>query len=116
MKAKLAEDKQKKLDDLKVKKLAAKAKSEDAEAAFQAWKNKKDEERKKSGQGPVKVNRQKQNGEVEKVKKLEAAAEAYENWLEFIEQREQEEKYAEEERLLREMWRPPWYPAGVADP
>lgn len=124
LKAKMIENKQKRLEELEVKKANAKAKREDAEAAFNAWKNKKDEERtgtsKKSGQ-QQKVSRKglatasAASTGLEKEKKLEAAKEAYENWLEYIEQREQEEKFAEEERLLREMWRPPWYPAGIAD-
>ena len=53
--------------------------------------------------------------EADKEKRLEDARDAYENWLEYIEQREEEDKCAEEERELREMWRPPWYPAGIAD-
>ena len=118
-------EKQKALDDLEAKKIAAKEKREAAEAAFNGWKNNKKEEKLKKK--PVTAALQKASAaaggggrdtdvtEADKEKRLEDARDAYENWLEYIEQREEEDKCAEEERELREMWRPPWYPAGIAD-
>ena len=52
---------------------------------------------------------------VDKEAKLKEAHEAYEAWLEYVEHREEEKRYEEEERQLREMWRPPWYPAGKGE-
>jgi hypothetical protein len=53
---------------------------------------------------------------VDKEAKMREAREAYEAWLEYVEQREEEKRFEEEERQLREMWRPPWYPAGKSEP
>ena len=77
--------------------------------AFKAWKAKKVEERKNCKKS---VNLQEKKSSKER---LEAARDAYDNWLEYVEQREEEERLAEEERVLREMWRPPWYPPGIAE-
>ena len=110
MKQKLEEDKQKTLEELKKKKEDAAEQKEAAELAFKAWLQQKKELKKEAKKKPGKGQ-----AVEDKAQRLEAAHEAYENWLEYIEQREEEEKYAEEERVLREMWRPPWYPAGIAD-
>ena len=123
MKIKMGLEKQKALDDLEAKKIAAKEKREAAEAAFNGWKNNKKEEKlkKKPVNALQKIGVATAGGkdtevtEADKEKRLEDARDAYENWLEYIEQREEEDKCAEEERELREMWRPPWYPAGIAD-
>ena len=49
--------------------------------------------------------------EQENQKKYEDACQAYEDWLVYVERREEEERLVEEERILREAWKPPWYPA-----
>ena len=112
----MSEEKQRALEELEVKKVAAKENREAAEAAFNCWKTKKKEEnlKKKPAKAASAIEKE-AVAEVETEKKLEAARDAYENWLEYIEQREEEDKCAEEERELREMWRPPWYPPGIAD-
>ena len=117
MKVKMSEEKQRALEELEVKKVAAKENREAAEAAFNCWKTKKKEEslEKKPAKAAAAAIEKEAVAEVETEKKLEAARDAYENWLEYIEQREEEDKCAEEERELREMWRPPWYPPGIAD-
>ena len=117
MKVKMSEEKQRSLEELEVKKAAAKENREAAEAAFNCWKTKKKEEnlKKKPAKAAAAAIEKEAVAEVETEKKLEAARDAYENWLEYIEQREEEDKCAEEERELREMWRPPWYPPGIAD-
>ena len=96
--------------------MSAKESREAAEAAFNGWKEKKKEERLKKKPSKASATAGKEIlTEAETEKKLEAAKDAYENWLEYIEQREEEDKCAEEERELREMWRPPWYPAGISE-
>jgi colicin import membrane protein len=118
MKDKMTEEKKKKLEEIEAKKAAAKEKSESAAAAFKGWTAKKVEDSKKSPQikAPKKAgSKTDENGNNDKHERLEAARDAYDNWLEYVEQREEEERFAEEERVLREMWRPPWYPAGIAD-
>ena len=115
-KAKIAEGKKKKLDEIEASRAEAKEKKEAAELAFNAWKAKKKEERKKGSLAPAgNMQSTKKNAKVDKSERLEAAREAYENWLEYVENREIEERFAEEERVLRELWRPPWYPPGIAD-
>ena len=109
----MVQDKQKAIEDLEAKKIAAKEKREDAEAAFNAWKNKKKEDMLKKK--PTKAVGKEVVAEVEAEKRLEAAKDAYENWLEYIEQRDEEDKCAEQERELRFLWRPPWYPAGISE-
>ena len=47
----------------------------------------------------------------ENQKKYEDACQAYEDWLVYVERREEEERLVEEEKILREAWKPPWYPA-----
>ena len=118
MKVKMSEEKQRALEELEVKKVAAKDNREAAEAAFNCWKTKKKEEnlkKKPAKAAAVAAIEKEAVAEVETEKKLEAARDAYENWLEYIEHREEEDKCAEEERELREMWRPPWYPPGIAE-
>ena len=109
IKAKIVQDKKKKLEDIEANRAEAKEKKESAELAFKAWKAKKVEERKNCKKS---VNLQEKKSSKER---LEAARDAYDNWLEYVEQREEEERLAEEERVLREMWRPPWYPPGIAE-
>ena len=108
-KIKIAEAKQKKLDELETKKNEAKEKKEASETAFKAWLSKKQEDHKKSTGKLKDVNGN------DKTQRLEAAKEAYESWLDYVEQREEEERFAEEEKVLRELWRPPWYPAGISE-
>jgi len=48
---------------------------------------------------------------VDKEARLKEAHEAYEAWLEYVDEREEEKRLEEEEKKLRDMWRPPWYPA-----
>ncbi len=112
LKAKVTEEKKARLEELKAKQAEAKDKREAAEAAFKAWKAKKLEDHKKALGKAVKVEKDVNDNSEQR---LEAAREAYDNWLEFVEQREEEDRFAEEEKMLREMWRPPWYPAGIAD-
>ena len=87
----------------------AKEKKEASETAFKAWLSKKQEDHKKSTGKLKDVNGN------DKTQRLEAAKEAYESWLDYVEQREEEERFAEEEKVLRELWRPPWYPAGISE-
>ena len=109
-KTKIANVKKKKLEELEAKKLEAKEKKESADAAFKAWLAKKADEHKQKKSGKKDLN-----GNHEKEKRLEAAKEAYESWLDYVEQREEEQKFVLEETVLRDLWRPPWYPAGIAD-
>ena len=106
---------QARLDEVAKKKRDATEKKEDAEKAFNAWKNQKDEARKKALEMSAKDRSKLKEQPVDKEAKLREAREAYEAWLEFVEQREEEKRFEEEERQLREMWRPPWYPGGKAD-
>lgn len=107
LKKRMEEEKAKRLAELEKKREEARGKKEDAESAFKAWKAAKDEMKKSRSDGS---KLDKNNNE-----RNDAARRAYDDWLEFTEQREREEKYAEEERILRDLWRPPWYPGGIAD-
>ena len=82
---------------------------------LKAWKNQKAEEaREKRKEAADKEKDKKKDPdqiELENQQKYDDAIKAYEDWLEYVEKREEEERLIEEERLLREAWRPPWYPA-----
>ena len=105
------------MEELKDKKAEAKEKKESSEAAFKAWLSKKQSENNNVNNNKN-VNKNEKSTDPpdkDKSQRLEAAKEAYESWLDYVEQREDEERFAEEERILRELWRPPWYPGGIAD-
>ena len=74
VKAKLVQDKKKKLEEVENLRSEAKEKKEAAELAFKAWKAKKEEERKKSS--PIKTDKVKKSTPEDKSKRLEAAREA----------------------------------------
>ena len=99
------------LQEIEKKREDAREKKSDSEAAFKGWLAKKAslaaEARTK---GTRKVVRGKGSAEKDR---SDASRKAYEDWLDIIEQRELEDKYAEEERLVRSLWRPPWYPGGI---
>ena len=115
IKAKIVQDKKKKLEEIEANRAEAKEKKEAAELAFNAWKAKKVEDRKKGTTVAASTGQSANNQTKKSSQRLEAARDAYDNWLEYVEQREEEERFAEEERVLREMWRPPWYPPGIAE-
>ena len=112
MRPKMAEEKRKRLREIEKKREEAREKKEDSEAAFKGWlakkaslaaeaKGTKGTRKRVSGRGSAEKDRS------------DASRKAYEDWLDIIEQRELEDKYSEEERLVRSLWRPPWYPAGI---
>ena len=45
--------------------------------------------------------------------RLEMARQAYEDWLDWVEMREEEELAVAEERRKMNLWKSPWYPAGA---
>lgn len=83
-------------------------KRKDAEAAFNAWVRKK-----KELEDQLKESKGNKVDENHNTEKLEAAQKAYEAWLDSIEVREIEDRFLEEDRMQRQMWRPPWYPGGA---
>ena len=111
MRAKMAEEKGKRLREIEKKREDAREKKKDSEAAFKGWLAKKASlAAEANSKGTRKVVRER--GSAEK-HRSDASRKAYEDWLDIIEQRELEDKYAEEERIVRSLWRPPWYPAGI---
>merc|ERR1712183_605209 len=72
---------------------------ENAEAAFKAWTEKKNiiekERRARKKKSTNKMEDKKIDNDIEA--KLAEASKAYEDWLTSVEQREEEEKFAEEE-------------------
>ncbi len=71
----------------------------------------KDRKKNLEKQATSKKDLPKDKSVVDKEARLQEAREAYEAWLEYVDEREEEKRLEEEERKLREMWRPPWYPA-----
>ena len=108
-------EKQAKLDILDKKRKEATEKKEVAQLAFNAWMRKKEEDKQKLLEAASKGKKKSVVKPVDKEVKMAEAREAYEAWLEYVEQREEEQRFEEEERQLRDMWRPPWYPAGKSD-
>ena len=106
-KKKIADEKETAIKLAEEKKEKAREKKEDAEAAFKAWKRKKEE----NGEKDPSIKSNGENEEEGRKEKIKAARKAYDDWLEYIEQREIEDKFAEEEKILRHLWRPPWYPS-----
>ena len=117
LKKQLREAKQMALQDLEDRKRDAIEKREAAEAAFNAWKKKKMEQEIEHQRiqsqtiDPTNDSQEKLNKEA----KRKEALKAYDSWLDYVEQREIEEQCIEEERQMRYLWRPPWYPAGVSE-
>jgi hypothetical protein len=118
----------------KEKQEALMEKRKDADLAFIGWKNRKTEKPKEKAkvQHPPKKEPPVQEAEkdedkqtVKKIiedhdevdnnnRKLEEAKQAYEAWLDLIEEREEENLLFEEERKRILMWKPPWYAGGKA--
>ena len=101
----------------KEKEEALKDKRQQAAAVFIGWKNKKDEKIKdktakknKDDKSKVETPKEDENNN----EKLEQAKQAYESWLNLIEEREEENFLFEEERKRILMWKPPWYAGGKA--
>ena len=114
MRTKMAEEKGRRLREIEKKREDAREKKQDSEAAFKGWLAKKASlaaAGAKGAKGARKVGAGR--GSAAEKDRSDASRRAYEDWLDIIEQRELEEKYAEEERLVRSLWRPPWYPAGI---
>ena len=117
---------------VKEKQEALEEKRKDADSAFIGWKNKKAERVKKIERVDSKAkmvencDKTSNNDEVDNRNvdiestegdtnsKLEEAKQAYEAWLDLIEEREEENLLFEEERKRILMWKPPWYAGGKA--
>ena len=111
MRAKMGEEKGKRLQEIEKKREDAREKKSDSEAAFKGWLAKKAS---LAAEARTKGTRKRVRGKGSAEKdRSDASRKAYEDWLDIIEQRELEDKYAEEERLVRSLWRPPWYPGGI---
>ena len=113
MRAKMGEEKGKRLQLIEKKRDDVREKKTGSEAAFKGWLAKKASlaaEAEARTKGTRKMARGKGGAEKDR---SDASRKAYEDWLDIIEQRELEDKYSEEERLVRSLWRPPWYPAGI---
>ena len=115
LKAKVTEARAKRLTEVKKKQEEAAESKAAAVSAFKAWKAQKAEEAREKRRAEADKTRKAMKDPVveeqENQKKYEDACHAYEDWLVYVERREEEERLVEEERILREAWKPPWYPA-----
>ena len=115
LKEKMKEAREQKLAELEKKREEAVEKRKDAESAFKYWTMKKDELRQKEKERKTRKQRSSRPETPSESEKNQEALKAYNSWLDIVEQRELEEKYMAQENVLRHMWRPPWYPGGIAE-
>ena len=92
-------------------------KRRNADSVYTGWKNKKTKKPKEILEAKEEVDNKKPEEPTEDEnnnRKLEEAKQAYESWLNLIEEREEENFLFEEERKRILMWKPPFYAGGKA--